>query len=347
MTEETATNPVADDTSRVDSAAGVATEASAPADDIDTEAFDRMEAPEDDDAIPEDGDGDGEPSDKPASGEDDSIEVEVGGQKLRVPKAVEPLLLMQSDYTRKTQALAEESRKVTEQAATLEAQRAQQAESLKAFRDEHMTIAQGEAALRQLDTQLADYRKLTPQDWATLRSQDPANYQHHSDNYEFLRRTRTSTEDALDAARKDLTTKETKLSESQQAARTAQLAKAWEETHGALQREVKDWTPQRFQATAKFAVDQLGYKPEELREATDPRAWKMATMIMDRDAEIAKLKTQVKQQTTAQNNAKAQTVTPAAERPRGSSQPRGVTDTLSTEEWVRRREAQVARRAKA
>lgn len=323
---------------------GVEAVAPAATDDIDTEAFDRMPAPEDEDDASLDGDGDSpDPSDKRADAEMVEVEDEAGA-KHRIPKALEGAFLKERDYRQKTQALAEQRRAVEAKQTELATKEGQQAESLRAFRNEHTTIAQSEAALTQLDSQLAEYRKVTPQDWATLRAQDPAGYQQHSDTYEFLRRTRSSTEDALDAARKDLTAKEAKLTQEQQAARTAALNRSWEETHQTLSRQIDGWNPQRFQDVAKFAVEQLGYKPEDLREAADARPWKMASDLMDAKAEIAKLTKALKQQDKAQNNAKAQIVTPA-ERPRGTAQPRGVKDDLTTDAWMRRRQAQVAKKA--
>lgn len=332
--------PVAEDTS----APGVVAETPAATDDIDTEAFDRMPAPDDDaDPDADDGDRDAEPEGKQADGDDEDIEVEVGGKKLRVPKAVEPLLLMQSDYTKKTQAIAEQARQLAETQSTLEAQRAQQAESIKAFRDEHLAIGQAETALAHLDTQLADYRKLSATDWATLKAQQPEQYAFHSDNYEFLRRTRASTEDTLDAARKDLSTKEAKLTDEQKRSQAANLQAAWGKTHETLGKVVKDWTPQRFQETAKFAMERYGYSKEDLESSPDPRPWRMAIELQDALSENAKLTASLKQQTTAQNNVKANTVTPA-QQPRGNAQPRGVNDGLSDAEWMRRRDAQVAKK---
>lgn len=337
-TTETPTNPVGEATAAAPTGV-VDPGTTAPNDDFDTESFDRMPAPaeDDDDGSASGGEaGDDASKGKPAAATDDEVELEIGeGKKVRVPKEVQLGFLRQDDYTRKTQELAEQRRQV-------EADKAQAAESIKAFRQEHLTIHQSEQALAQLDGQLTEYRKLTPTDWANLRAQDPAGYQQHADNYDFLRRTRATTEDALTAAKTDLTTKEQQLTTSQREASEAATAKAWNETHAVLEKQVEGWNPQRFQAVTQFAVKELGYKPEELRGATDPRPWKMANELMSARAEIAQLKTSLKQNQTAQRNVQAQVVQPA-EKPAAAPASTGVKDNLGTSEWMRRRNAQKAK----
>lgn len=330
----------------VDAAAAATTTTN---DDIETEAFDRMEAPDDDDAEA----GDGDPAevvdpDKPTAEAEDpeTIEVEVAGQKYKVPKALEGELLRQADYTRKTQELAEQRRLVDTEAETLAATRAQQVESLKAFRAEHMTVASHEASIVALDTDLAKYRAMTAADWTNLRASDPATYTAHSDNYEFLKRTRGASEDALTAAKADLTSKETALAESQTAVRKEALSKAWQGTNATLAAKIEGWTPAKGQEIAKFMVEQLGATPEELPEATDPRIWLMTDEIMRNRVEIASLKANQKQATATETALKSQTVTPAVKPAGGGAKPTGVNDGLSTEEWLRRRNAQVAKRGR-
>ena len=53
--------------------------------------------------------GDGQPQDGQATNQDDdSEEVEHEGQKYRIPKALKSALMMNADYTRKTQEVAEQ-----------------------------------------------------------------------------------------------------------------------------------------------------------------------------------------------------------------------------------------------
>lgn len=334
--------PVAEDTS----APGVVAETPAATDDIDTEAFDRMPAPEgDEDASLETGDDEAsEPTDKPAA-DAGTVEVEdETGTKHRIPKALEGAFLRDRDYRQKTQALAEQKRTFEAQQTELASRESQQAESFAALRAEHIAVQGHEQTLAAIETELAKYSKVTPQEWGQLQEADPGRYDQLRKHYEVLRLSRSTTEDALTAAKKDLSSKETAFTESQRSARTAAIAKAWEETHQALEKQIEGWSPKRFQDVAKFAVEQLGYKPEDLREAADPRPWKTASDLMDAKAEIAALKITAKQQTTTQNIAKAQTVQPA-ERPRGNAQPTKPVDGIGTKEWMRRRTAQVSKKA--
>lgn len=329
-------------------APGVEAEAPAttPTDDIETEAFDRMEVPAED----AEGAGDGDPpaseeTDKPTEAADpETIELDVGGQKVKVPKAIEPFLLMQQDYTKKTQDLAEQRRAVEAKETELASKESQQAESLKAFRAEHAAIAGHEASIAAIDTQLAEYRKLTAQDWTNLKASDPATYTQHADNYDFLKRTRDASSDALKAAQDDLTTKETARTESQKAARTEALSKAWGETTATLAAKIEGWTPAKGQEIGKFMVEQLGVTPEELREATDSRVWIMADRLMRAEAKAAQLETSAKQSKATETALKTQATTPAAKPAGTGAAPRGVHDQLSDQEWFRRRTAQKARR---
>lgn len=322
---------------------GVDAAAPAATDDIETDAFDRMEVPDDETDHPA-GDGDGDP-DKPKP--EDDIEVETkDGTKLKVPAALKDFLLRQDDYTKKTQDLAAARRVVDEDRTALETQRAQQAESVKALRAEHIAVANHETSIAALDTQLAEYRKLSAADWTTLRADNSALYTQHADNYDFLKRTRDASADALTAAKTDLTTKEAALATSQQEARNGQLAKAWAETNTALTAKIEGWSPTKGTEIGKFMVEKFGVRPEELREATDPRIWIMADELMRAQAQVANLTKTSKQATATKAALQSQQSQPAAKPASGGAKPTGVTDRLSDDEWFRRRAAQKARKSR-
>lgn len=69
---------------------------------------DELELSSDDTEAEADVEADGEASDQ----EEEFIEVERDGKTYRIPKAAEPLLMFQQDYTRKTQDLAEQRREL-------------------------------------------------------------------------------------------------------------------------------------------------------------------------------------------------------------------------------------------
>lgn len=342
MSEANSDQPVAADAPVAEAPAGVAAEPAQASDDISTEAFDRVEAPDDD----ADGAGDGDPDavvveDKPDLTKAqlaDTVEVEdETGAKHTIPKALEGQFLKDRDYRQKTQALAE-ARKA------FETEQTQQLESLKAFRSEHLAIDQREAALTKIDADLGEYRKLTQADWQALKAQDPAAYQTHVDNYEELRRGRVMAEDALSAAKADLTTKEASLTERLSAAETAKLNSAWASANAELKKEIPDWGPEKFQEIGAFAMKEFGVTADQLKQSADPIAWKMTSRLMKSEAKVAALEAQLKQKTAATTTAKTLEAPPAAKPAGAPAGPRGVTDTASTPDWMARRNAQVARK---
>jgi hypothetical protein len=336
--------------------AGVGGQGQAPSDDIDTEAFDRAPAPEDDDEpeVLEDESGESETEDKPAA-DDDSEEIEHDGQKLRIPKAVKPLLMLQADYTRKTQEVAAERRSLAEQAQAWDAERTQQTESLAALRAEHTKVAvleqAQEAARQRLDRQVdRTGLKLSEVNWPAFRAQanaDPelaADYKALWAEYEAATQDLTHYERQLGQAKTDLQTKEDARLAEHRTKAEAELRQARQETGRALAAEVKGWNAEAAKQTIEFANDHLGITPEEMADATDPRVWKALHGLRTAQAEIETLRKALKQQQTAGKHEKDQAVTPA-EKPKGSGgAPRDPAtsrgDGLSTDEWKRRRLAQ-------
>lgn len=65
--------------------------------------------------------------------EDDLEEVEHDGKKYKIPKAVKPALMFQSDYTKKTQALAEQRKAFDEHEKAVQAERQYYANQLAQF----------------------------------------------------------------------------------------------------------------------------------------------------------------------------------------------------------------------
>lgn len=338
MPETDATNP---DT-------GVADQAQAESDDIDTEAFDRQEAPEDDAGEPlsEDGQDDGEPEDQPDPADEDTDEVELEGQKYRIPKAVKPLLMMQQDYTKKTQEVAETKRQLAEQAQAWESEKTQQAEAIAALREDYAKVNVLEARHVALAKEAETYRNV---DWAALKAQDPDSYEAHRDRQRVIRDTLLDLDEEVKSAKTELETKEAGRLKATREAAAADLAKRQQETGKALAAEIPNWNPETANRIVTFMVSDLGVKAEEIAEATDPRVWKMAHRLMTAEAEVAKLRAAQKQTQTATNHEKAQQAKPASgakgnagASARDPATPRG--DGLSMDEWMKRRTAQLTKK---
>lgn len=244
--------------------------------------------------------------------EPEEEEVEHEGQKYKIPKAVKPLVMMQADYTRKTQELAEQRR-------TWEAERAQQAEFAQTFRAE---IGKVES----LTAQKAQFDAITTDQWAQLYAQD-------ADQYRELQTQAERIKLDLDRAKSELTQKEqAALSEA-----NANRVKAVQEAAAVLAKEIPNWSPQYAQQLATFATSKVGVSMDELRDTTDPRMWKLIHMAYGNDQKA-------QNKITAQRQERVAAVTPAVS-VKGAAQPTGVDDRLSTAEWMRRRNAQAAKRA--
>jgi hypothetical protein len=319
----------------------------APADDIETEAFDRAPAPDDDaETDPASGEdtGDDADADKPQDAETFEFETE-DGAKHKVPAVLKDALLRHADYTKKTQEIGETRRQLTEAAQALETQKAQQAEAFEALRADHIKVGQIEAQHADLKKQADIYREV---DWAALQQQDPDKYDRHRAIQRQVRDSLIDAEEALTQAKTELSAKEAKRLEEATKSATADLAKRREETKAALEAQIPGWDKDKATAAATLMVTDFGITPEEIGEATDPRLWKIVHALAVERAKNATLSKTRSQQQTADNHAKAQTTIPAkttsgaaAAAPRDPSKATG--DRLSTAEWMRRRNAQEAK----
>lgn len=183
--------------------------------------------------------------------EDDHEEVEREGQKYRIPKALKGEFLMQQDYTRKTQEVAELRK-------SLETER-QQARQI----NDEMINARAEVVA--IDKTLAQYQQV---DWTTLASQDPVKAQQLWIDYSQLKDRRQQAVQQYGQAEHQLTLK------AQQ-----EFAKRAEETKGVLQRDIQGWTPELENNLYSFAKT-MGYQDERIKlaMATDPASVKLLHM---------------------------------------------------------------------
>lgn len=321
-------------------------EAAAPAvaatdDDIETDAFDRVEVP-DDEAEPATSE-DGQPIVTMPT--DDEFEFEADdGTKLKLPKAVEAALLRQADYTKKTQAVADKARALDVQASELATRAVEQAESLNTLRTEHIALHQAEASLADIETELAGYRKYTAADWEATKTANRANYDAHMERYKDLQGMKTITSDAVEAAKADLTAKEASLTEKRSAAEEATLNANWGKANAVLTEKIEGWGPDKFKEIGTFANKEFGITADQLRASVDPVAWQMANRLMKAEAELAVLRKTTTQAKATATALKPQAVTPAAKPAGGNAKPTGISDQLSDAEWLRRRNAQVAKK---
>lgn len=245
----------------------------------------------------------------PIAQDEDFDEVEYGeGKKFKLPRELNRGFLREADYTQKTQALAQERQ-------ALEAERSQHAEMTTALRSQIGKVHALE--------ERAEKFKAVP--WDQLRAEDPDTWRELRDDY-------AATRDDLAQAKQELEKGETDY--------RAKVAEDANKHLAAVDKALADpktgipgWGPQKAQEIASFAGTQ-GYTPADLRQAS-ATDWKILNLAAE-GAKALKAKQQV------QRHTQAQTTTPAAPI-KGAAPPRGLSDRMSTKEWMDRRNAEAAK----
>lgn len=284
MTEETTTNPVEEEAVHAESEPGV-------------EQAHEPELDENGDPI--------------EAAEDDTDEVEHEGQKYRVPKALKPALMFNADYTRKTQALAEERK-------ALETARAAVTAEDKEILDHRATVVAA-------DRQLALFKDV---DWQAILHQDQLN---GTNRFAQLQLQYTQLKDARADADGQLRQKEQGRTLEQQRARAKQV----EEGQAVLARDIKGWGPELAGKLSQFAEKNFDISQQELAQIVDPRVIKLLHRAFQNT------QAQTSKQAVAQA-AKVEAVKPTPKVGGGAAPPpKGLDDRLSADEWTRRRQAQV------
>jgi len=233
-------------------------------------------------------------------------EVEHEGQKYRVPKALKGAFLMQADYTRKTQEVAEQRRALEQRQNLFQQQSDMQAAHL-----------QDVAHLVALNNQLSALEAI---DWAGLRSANPEHAQDAWLRYMQLK-------DGRDKAAQQLQQKiNQRALESQRL-----VAKRLEESRAMLSREIKDWSSDTAGKMSEFGIKEFGFSPAELGSVTDPRLIKLLHRAYLGDQAI-------RQAAASQRLANQEGVKPVpqvgSKASVGGNKP---TDRQSTDEWMRAR----------
>jgi hypothetical protein len=284
------------------------------------------DAPEIDAKAAEDIEGDGE---EPEEGQpdDDTEEIEHDGQKYKIPKALKPALLMQADYTKKTQEVAELRRTVEARQAEIQ----QQAEA-------QATTLQERATLTAVDAQLEQYQAI---DWAQYAAQ------HGTDAAVVAQGQWRQLEAAKSQLQGEITRKETEF----RSQRELTTASALREADQVLAREVRGYGPDLIKAVSETAST-FGFSPLELRDSLvgadgkpDVRAIKVLAELSELRAFKAKHETKTKQAQTAEKVAAVQPAKTVGARASGYKP--GLNDDLPKDEWFRRRNAQIAAQRKA
>ncbi len=249
----------------------------------------------------------GEPD---ADAPDETEEMEHQGRFYRIPKALKGAFLMQADYTRKTQELAEHRR------ALEEARKAHQADVEAA----HANISD-QAQLHLLDQQL---QALEAVDWEALGQADPQQAQGLWAQFQETREVRDRYAWALTHH-----AHQSRLQAEREAAE--QLA----ETGRVLAQRIEGWSPEVASKLVEYAAA-FGVTLDELREIADPRLWLILHRAHAGDEAVRK-------QTAGRTLAQIQSVRPAVSVSGGAGMGGAVRDEMATGEWMKRRNEQSRR----
>ena len=247
---------------------------------------------------------------------EDEEEVELDDDlKLKLPKSQAEKLrlaaLRQADYTRKTQELAEQRK-----AFDAERQALSQA-------DEAEMSARANIAI--IDRQIQQYENV---DWNAAFENDPFEAQKAFARFQLLQRDHAQASTYLDQAKQERTERQKQ-----------ETAKLVQEGAAELARDIPGWSPALAAELQDFGTKVLQMTKSDFDNITDPRAVKILYLARkghEKEQSEKKAKTIVKQQE----------VQPAASPgKKASAPPTGLDDRLSIEEWNRRREAQLRKKA--
>jgi hypothetical protein len=253
-----------------------------------------------------------------ATPEDDSEEVEVDGQKFKLPKAVVPKLMMQADYTKKTQEVAEQRR-------AIETERQQ----FEMTRQQHTEFMDDIAELKTVDRQIAELSQI---DFEAFARQNPNEAQAYWMRYQQMQQHR--------------------------AARVAQIESKSQSLREARERDIANVRQKAVEALSKpdpntgwdgkFDSDKsnkltefgkkLGFSPDELQSIASPVAIKTLNLAMIGAQYLEQQRKAVKPAVP-----KAEPV-PEVNTSRAKPVQQGLHDNLSVDEWLKRRNAQLKAR---
>lgn len=260
-----------------------------------------------------------EPEEGQTDGDDDSSddeEFEVNGKRYTISKELKPLLMMQQDYTRKTQEVA----KTREELAAERTALTQQAEATKALSEDRKRLVL-----------LDDYlERQSKADWKTLWQEDPLDTPRKWAEYQHWKDQRTEIASKIGSAEQEAALKE----ERETATR---IQEALSEA-----RKIPGWSSEVAQKVEAHATT-YGFTIPQLNDLVAKQG--AAFIKMAHKAFLADQLISSKQTATKTPAVVAEPIKPLAVVSKGKAPARtGLSDSLSAEEWVKAREQQLRRK---
>jgi hypothetical protein len=223
--------------------------------------------------------------------EEELEEFEWNGKKVQGPKGLKDGVLMQADYTKKTQTVAEKAK-------ALESREAEINQRLEATEEE----LDARATLRNVDARLAEYGKLTQEDWDHHHSIDPMGTEKAWRDYQFLKEQRGEIAKTLETKQAERTGK------AQQ-----ELAKRIQDTLEHAKKSIPGFKPETIPQLVEFAQE-IGVPAGAIEQNWSPtfvdllHLARIGKMTVEKQATAPKLPTTTVQPLTTVNGK----TTPAA-----------------------------------
>lgn len=240
--------------------------------------------------------------------EPDLTEVEYEGKQYKLPPELRDALLRNADYTQKTQAIAEQRK-------TLEA-------TLERLGGATEQEQQAQQAVWSIDAQLSQFQNV---DWDAWDQADPNAANRARFQLMELRQQREYAIKGVEAAQAEAT-----------AIAQHEHAKRIQEGIKALKEQMPDFTQEKAARLLDEGQKTYGFSAEELQSIDDPRM----VIALNDALEYRKSKATAAKKTVA---AKQDAIKPAAKVKGATPVIKGLDDRLSTEEWIKRRNAQTVR----
>lgn len=203
------------------------------------------------------------------------------GKKVKVTKGFKDALMREQDYRHKTHELGQTKR-------SLEAKEREIQERAR----EHEQFLDDVAEVRSIDKQIAEYKKITPEQWVQWRQSD----RDAADNAQF----------ALNLMLQKRQEMVGSIEEKKSNARRQQqeAAKAWEEENErALKTKIKDWSPERERAIKAHAAAEFGLTEKELSGVKDARLLAMMDYAYSQAKALKAAQAKLKEVTTREEPA--------------------------------------------
>lgn len=231
--------------------------------------------------------------------QDDDVEVDIDGEKYKIPQKLKDAFMRTSDYSKKTAEVAEQRR-------AFEAER----QSFQKNMQLQQQSFQDSAQLYALDEQIKQFKNL---DWEALIDQDPVQAMKLQHQQQSLLQMRNQTA--------------SNMYQAQQAMALEQqhnYAKQLEVGREQLTREIKGWSPEMASNLAGYGTES-GFTKDEIGSIVDPRQVKILHKAYLYDQLMKKAtptpaKVEVKPIQKVASNSGSATKNP---------------DNMSTEEWLK------------